>query len=76
MAKRRKDSEEWDALEAQWAEDRAEMARLIEKGRAKLAAQRAAQAERDAALALEEARRARRAERIHRILTLGLGRAA
>ena len=33
-------------------------------------------ADRDAAHALDEARRARRAERIHRILTLGLGRAA
>ena len=33
-------------------------------------------ADRDAALAAAEARRARRAERIHRILTLGLGRAA
>lgn len=69
MARKKMSSEEWAALEAEWTANREEMARLLEQGRAKLAAQKAAQAE-------WEARRARRAARIHRILTLGLGRAA
>ena len=45
MAKRRKNSEKWAALEAQWAEGRAEMARLIVRGRQQIAARKAAQAE-------------------------------
>lgn len=58
----RKWREESEALQAMLAE-------RIEYHQQKLAEEKAAQAE-------WEARRARRAERIHRILTLGLGRAA
>jgi hypothetical protein len=72
MARKKLTPEELEAFKAQqaaWAVEREEMARLIDRARAQLAARKAAEAE-------WEARRARRAARLHRILTLGLGRAA
>lgn len=72
MARKKLTPEELEALkakQAEWAASRDNMARLIERAEAQLAARKAAEAE-------WEARRARRAARLHRILTLGLGRAA
>lgn len=69
MAKRRFDPEEWRRMTEESAVWRQRLAERIAYHEQKLAAEKAAQAE-------WEARRARRAERIHRILTLGLGRAA
>jgi hypothetical protein len=69
MAKRRIDPEERrreNEANIAWRQRLAERIAYIDKQLA----------DRDATRSLEEARRARRAERIHRILTLGLGRAA
>jgi hypothetical protein len=70
MAKKKPmDSEHWRELEAMSAATRALLQSRIDFHQGKLAEEKAA---REAA----EARRQRRSQRIHRILTLGLGRAA
>ena len=69
MAKRRMNPDEQRKWREQSEADRARLAERIAYHEQKLAAEKSAQAE-------WEARRARRTERIHRILTLGLGRAA
>ena len=69
MAKRRIDPDEWHRMTEESAAWRQRVTERIAYHEQKLAAEKAARAE-------WEARRARRAERIHRILTLGLGRAA
>ena len=69
MAKRRIDPEEWRRMTEESAAWRQRVMERIAYHERKLAEEKSAQAE-------WEARRAHRAERIHRILTLGLGRAA
>lgn len=70
MAKRKRtDSENWREREAKYAETKALLQARIDFHQSKLAEENAA---REAAAD----RRARRSQRIHRILTLGLSRAA
>ena len=69
MAKRGIDPENWRRMQEESAAARTRLQARIDYHEQKLTEEKAAQAE-------WEARRARRAERIHRILTLGLGRAA
>lgn len=69
MANSRMNPDEWREQQAEWAAGRALLAERIEINKMKLAEETAARAQ-------WEARQARRAARLHRILTLGLGRAA